>query len=273
MVGFGSVLALPLLAHAVDRIVGVNAPTGGVTLAKKVHVQAGTEVTQVEVLSNDVSTVFPAVRLRRLNGRVVGDVVSEIRNVSAGEGGRHRFVIDVPPVVFLESEDILIEVILPPTNGADGIRSGAGLGANNLNDAQVTSYVGNTSTGELQPVIDADFCVSVLGSGNPGKSGQPPGSEAPSDRSKPLALLVRTQVGGKIEVHVSAATLVSASVEVYDVKGALVRKLSRGNLDPGEHVLSWDRRDEHGLRVAAGVYIIAARVGEVGTVRKAVVLH
>jgi len=274
LVGFCVVLALAVHAHAVDRIVGVTAPSGGVTLTKRVHVQAGTEVARIELVSNDLSTVFPAIRLRRLNGRAAGDLVSEVRNVSATYGTRHRFVIAVPPVVFLEDEDILIEVVLPPTAGADRIRSGAGLGANNLNGSLATSYIGNTSTGELQP-IDADLCVSVLGPAAAGKAGQaPPGSESPSDRPEPLSLLVRTQLGGNIEVRVTSPTSVSASVEIFDVKGGLLRTLSQGFLDAGEHTLNWDRRDGHGQRAAAGVYFIVARVGDASsTIRKTVVLH
>ena len=62
-------------------------------------------------------------------------------------------------------------------------------------------------------------------------------------------------------------------VEVLDVEGRVVRVLTRGQFARGEHVISWDGRDEAGRKVASGIYVY--RVGTpAGTVnRKAVVLR
>jgi flagellar hook assembly protein FlgD len=45
---------------------------------------------------------------------------------------------------------------------------------------------------------------------------------------------------------------------VYDLSGRLVRQLTRGALDAGERVFSWDVRDEEDRAVATGVYWIRA---------------
>jgi len=266
------VLAIPVLAHSADQIVGVNAPSGGVTLAKRVHVLAGTEVARIELVSNDLSTVYPAVRLRRLSGRQAGEIVSEVRNLSA-DGPRHRFAVSIPPVVFLQDEDILIEIALPPDAGADRRGHGAGLAANNLDGSEVTSYIGNAATGELQP-IDVDLCVSILGPAVAGKAEHsPPDAEPPLEAATSLSLSVRNRLGGDIEVHLTSPAAAVATVEIYDVRGSLVRTLASRALVPGEHILSWNRLDERRQRIAAGVYFIAVRVGDTGTIRKTVVLH
>ena len=44
------------------------------------------------------------------------------------------------------------------------------------------------------------------------------------------------------------------SLVVYDVKGRVVRTLHNGPLGPGLHERKWDGRDNHGQRVATGVY-------------------
>lgn len=46
---------------------------------------------------------------------------------------------------------------------------------------------------------------------------------------------------------------------VYDVRGALVRRLPGGHLHPGRHERVWDGRDDQGRRVASGVYFGVVR--------------
>ena len=48
-----------------------------------------------------------------------------------------------------------------------------------------------------------------------------------------------------------------AELGVYTVQGRLVRRLVSGLVEAGEHVATWDGRDDAGRRVAAGVYYYA----------------
>jgi hypothetical protein len=56
------------------------------------------------------------------------------------------------------------------------------------------------------------------------------------------------------------------TIDVHDVAGRRVRSLGR---IPGDSV-RWDTRDDHGRRVAAGVYIVSAGPG---TARRLVVIR
>lgn len=45
------------------------------------------------------------------------------------------------------------------------------------------------------------------------------------------------------------------SLEIYDVQGALVRRLANGDFDSGPHTVDWDGSDAHGQPVASGLYM------------------
>jgi len=46
----------------------------------------------------------------------------------------------------------------------------------------------------------------------------------------------------------------SIVVSIFDVAGALVRRIEQGARDPGEYAIEWDGRDDLGHRVGSGVY-------------------
>jgi predicted outer membrane repeat protein len=53
-----------------------------------------------------------------------------------------------------------------------------------------------------------------------------------------------------------------ASLDVYDLRGRRVRRLVQGSVAAGQHQVVWDGRDERGLGVATGVYLVRLRAGE-----------
>jgi hypothetical protein len=60
-----------------------------------------------------------------------------------------------------------------------------------------------------------------------------------------------------------------AQLNVYNIRGELVRTLVNGRLDSGEHITSWDGNDFAGQRVSSGTYFARLRIGtEVMQVRK-----
>ncbi len=69
--------------------------------------------------------------------------------------------------------------------------------------------------------------------------------------------------GGRLNVSFALTRPGSVAVEVYDVRGARVRTLTRSaNETAGTHTLAWDRRDDHGDEAAAGLYFLRLATGE-----------
>jgi hypothetical protein len=48
----------------------------------------------------------------------------------------------------------------------------------------------------------------------------------------------------------------NVKVQVFDVRGKLVRTLKNANLGPGRHRVAWDGKDSDGQRVGCGIYIV-----------------
>lgn len=68
------------------------------------------------------------------------------------------------------------------------------------------------------------------------------------------------------------AGTVQARLAVYDLRGALVRTLLDGTVEPGTHRLEWDGRDSRGRRAASGVYFLRLSAGGETRVRKMVMI-
>ena len=64
----------------------------------------------------------------------------------------------------------------------------------------------------------------------------------------------------KINFALPAAGAVA--LRVYDVRGAVVRTLVAGELEPGYHEYLWDGRSDAGGRVPSGVYFYRLRTAE-----------
>ena len=61
-------------------------------------------------------------------------------------------------------------------------------------------------------------------------------------------------------------------VEVFDLKGVLIRRLVEKTLEAGPHQVVWDGRDERGESVASGVYFIRLIAGDVQETRRVVLM-
>jgi len=64
----------------------------------------------------------------------------------------------------------------------------------------------------------------------------------------------------RITYHIAEKS--SVSVEIYNLKGQLVRKLCQAVKDGGEHDLVWDATDDHGNALGSGVYFCRLTAGK-----------
>jgi hypothetical protein len=62
----------------------------------------------------------------------------------------------------------------------------------------------------------------------------------------------------------------SVSLDVYDVTGVLVARLSEGQQSQGSHTVSWDGRDGNGRQASSGVYFYRLKAGKTEISKKMV---
>ncbi len=65
---------------------------------------------------------------------------------------------------------------------------------------------------------------------------------------------------GRITMAFSSPAEGTAAVEIYNILGQRVRRLSSGRLLAGRHELYWDGRDDRGQPLAGGVYLLRLRL-------------
>jgi len=62
------------------------------------------------------------------------------------------------------------------------------------------------------------------------------------------------------------------TLSIFNTNGQLVKKLIAGEMNAGQHNLTWDATNEHGERVASGVYLYVIKAGEFTAQRKLVLM-
>jgi hypothetical protein len=62
----------------------------------------------------------------------------------------------------------------------------------------------------------------------------------------------------------------SVYLDVYDVTGVLVARLSEGHQNQGSHTVSWDGRDRNGRQMSSGVYFYRLKAGKTEISKKMV---
>ena len=63
------------------------------------------------------------------------------------------------------------------------------------------------------------------------------------------------------------------SIAVHDVGGRVVRRITDAEFDSGRHALTWDRRDDTGRTLAAGLYFIRLKADDAQLTRKALLVR
>jgi FlgD Ig-like domain len=82
------------------------------------------------------------------------------------------------------------------------------------------------------------------------------------DASVPLLVAYPNPSTGPIEIRYRASGERELDFAVYDTSGRRIRSLSAGKVPVGLQTTSWDRRDQAGNEVAAGVYFLRLEVGD-----------
>jgi flagellar hook assembly protein FlgD len=85
-----------------------------------------------------------------------------------------------------------------------------------------------------------------------------------------LAEVVPNPARGNVRLSYVLPRAGEARLEVFDSDGRLVRKLVTGQSAGGQQTAAWNRTDDAGLRVPAGVYVVRFSAGPDRVSRKLV---
>jgi hypothetical protein len=66
---------------------------------------------------------------------------------------------------------------------------------------------------------------------------------------------------GRLSMRVDLAQVTDARIEIYDLRGALIRTLMQGSQPVGHYELAWDGLDGGGRPVPTGLYLVRMRAG------------
>ena len=78
---------------------------------------------------------------------------------------------------------------------------------------------------------------------------------------------------GMTNVSFSLPVGADVDLKVFDASGRVVRTLADGVMPEGSHTVSWDGRDESGVRAPAGIYFYRMQAGQFDAIRKLVLLR
>ena len=101
------------------------------------------------------------------------------------------------------------------------------------------------------------FAAHLLASGALDVASLSAPGPVPGARTTGLALVSRNPAGGFAEFEFVLAHPGAARLEVFDLRGALVRTLASDARSAGTHRARWDMRDDSGRPVANGVYWVS----------------
>jgi flagellar hook assembly protein FlgD len=59
-----------------------------------------------------------------------------------------------------------------------------------------------------------------------------------------------------------------AKLEIYNLRGELIRQLVQAQRPAGYHEVIWDGRDEHGNPVSSGIYFLSMQADEYRSIIK-----
>ncbi len=91
------------------------------------------------------------------------------------------------------------------------------------------------------------------------------------DQNYPNPFNPSTTISFKIPGNGTEKTA-TASLEVYNLRGALIKTLYSGEIAPGRYTIQWNGLTDRGERVSSGIYLYRLRAGDVSLTRKMIVV-
>ena len=80
--------------------------------------------------------------------------------------------------------------------------------------------------------------------------------------------LFSVSVINSTSINVELAEAQTVSLKIFDVRGRLIKTLANSRMSEGAHQITWDKSDEAGNTVSAGIYILRFDAGTFSDTKK-----
>ncbi len=141
----------------------------------------------------------------------------------------------------------------------------------NITSVQAISYDGSIMVGtcfDIYPPYTARwFIINAASTSVAGDPGAPQSTQVTSRISA-----YPNPMRGQTALSLTLPERADVALEIYDIRGRLVRRLVNGSMEAGEHVIHWSGRDVSGADVASGIYFCRLTADEYSETRKITVL-
>ncbi len=128
------------------------------------------------------------------------------------------------------------------------------------------------AAGGPQPSVQ-EFRFDPDVSGVPGESIQDPETSYSDDAIALLACGPEVRGGVMAIRFVANSAATQATLTIYDLRGRFVRAIEIGQIEAGQHEVSWDTRDQRGANAASGVYLLRLQSGDQVAAGKAMLIR
>lgn len=272
-------------ADTVDGVFGVTGVESRTEIAVWIPLEVDSAIAGLRWYNNDGTRNFEDVRAMAgissipdsLSGAVV--LARGVRGVSSGWSS-----LQFPQAIASASEGIYVVFGVPSDGGltAQGDGGGCGVGYT-VGDGRIRCWMSSDGFSwdalsaryqmavEVVPVLDKTVDVLVLG-----RQGGYGSSDA---RDLSGAGLQSTAVGAypnpfnpSTVIQYSVGSSGRVIVDVYDVRGRVVRCLVDEDKLPGDYSVEWDGRNGTGQQQSSGTYLLRLRVGGVQRVGRITLL-
>ena len=270
----------------VDGVFGLAPVLETASIAVWVPLEDGQAVEGIKWFNNDGLAVFP--RIRALAGdvdrpEILTGAVVVAENVSGANSSWSEVAFFQPLASETEGIYLVFEV---PEDGefvAEGEGGGHGLGYEE-GDGQIRCWI-SADEGvwdalspnyqmavETMPVSDKSGNVLVLSpqSADPGETTEEPLSS--TSHRAPAVVISPNPFNPATEIHFSLHAGSQVVLDVYDLRGRVVRNLINDEYTAGDYSVGWDGRDNAGRQVASGTYFARINIGNRQLVQKMTLL-
>lgn len=246
--------------------------TGSPTLYGLASVTAAedTYLHRVEFWTTDTTTDVDVFVYGNFNGSTASNVLASKYDQSFAEPGYHYVQLD-EPLALSAGQTVYLAVkfgnqsyTYPLAVDGDGPVD-SGKSYYSLNGSTWASAAGSGADVTIRARVSTDTELSVM---DPGES--PPPSPLPADLR--LEMAYPNPFNPTTTIEYSLHQPGEVALNVYDLKGALIRHLVKESQPAGTHDVLWDGRNDAGSLVPSGVYFCRAEQGPLASSLKLVLL-